>query len=324
MLNRSHIISIAACAALALLCAASPALTRDDDRVLTVGAGKMFAKPSEAAAAARDGDRIEIDSGTYEDCAVWRASSLTIVARDGATLKDRVCQGKAIFVVQGSNVTIRSITFTGARSPDNNGAGIRAEGANLTVEDSAFIDNEEGILSGSDPASTITVRGSIFRGNGSCAGVAGCAHGIYAGHIAALILDGNRFEAQHIGHHIKSRALRTEIKGNVIEDGPTGDASYLVDIPDGGSLILSGNRMQKGPRSDNPEVAVIVGEESAYNPTREIVIEGNAFANDMNRPTDFLRNRTQTEARLTGNAFIGPVIPLSGPGRLIGNSSRDR
>jgi hypothetical protein len=56
----------------------------------------------------------------------------------------------------------------------------------------------------------------------------------------------SRFFDQHIGHHIKSRALKTVLIGNTIEDGPRGTASYEVDIPSGGSLIMQDNTLEKG------------------------------------------------------------------------------
>ncbi|MBM4258570.1 MAG: hypothetical protein FJ147_22060 [Deltaproteobacteria bacterium] len=43
-------------------------------RTLQVGSGKTYALPSQAAAAASDGDTIEIDAGVYSrDAATWKA-----------------------------------------------------------------------------------------------------------------------------------------------------------------------------------------------------------------------------------------------------------
>src|SRR5258706_354601 len=82
------------------------------------------------------------------------------------------------------------------------------------------------------------------------------AHGIYAGHIALLRVENCTFEEQHVGHHIKSRAARTEVIHNSIQDGPDGSASYLVDLPNGGSALISGNIFEKGPRSSNKKTAI--------------------------------------------------------------------
>ena len=285
-----------------------------DTRILRVGPGLTFATPSAAAAVAQSGDTIEIAPGTYRDCAVWPAGArgLTITAAAGGAvaIADRTCEGKAIFVVKGDNVTVRGITFTGAKVPNHNGAGIRAEARNLTVEDSKFLDNEEGMLAGALTGSTIIVRGSYFKGNGNCLDPAGCAHGIYAGNIDRLIVENSTFIEQHIGHHIKSRAERTELVGNTIQDGQNGNSSYLVDIPDGGALIMRNNILQKGPLSDNPSVAVTLGEESNRNATPEIVIENNQFTNHLPRETTFVRNLTGRPAVLRGNGLTGPVRPL--------------
>ena len=110
-------------------------------RELRVGPGEAFAKPSDAARAARDGDTVVIEAGEWKgDVCVWRANDLTILgAGADATVLDaegRAAAGKGLWVVQGTNVAIRGVTLRGAACPDRNGAGIRheADGA-LTVTD---------------------------------------------------------------------------------------------------------------------------------------------------------------------------------------------
>jgi len=290
---------------------AVPALAK----TLLVGQSQAFKSPSQAAATAKAGDIIRIAPGTYFDCAVWAASNITIEAAGShVLLTDKVCEGKAIFVVRGDNVTISGVTFARARAPDGNGAGIRAEGNNLTVIDSTFVDNQEGILAGDNPHSTIIVRNSQFERNGTC--VSACAHGIYANHIALLDVSHSRFFATQAGHHIKSRALRTVIVGNYIEDGPNGTSSYLVDIPNGGALVLVNNVMEKGPLNQNHSAAVSIGEEGVSQPTPELTITKNTFQSD-GPPTSFIKNITATPARLTANILKGDsVTPLNGDGTV--------
>jgi hypothetical protein len=282
---------------------------------LLVGPGQLYLMPSLAAAAAHAGDTVRIAPGTYYDCAIWKTGSLTIEGTGpGVILTDTVCQGKAIFVVHADNVTVRNIVFTRARAADGNGAGIRAEGVNLTVENSKFVDNQEGILAGDNPTSTIVIRNSEFDRNGTC--VSSCAHGIYVGRIALLRVDHSHFLDTQTAHHIKSRAARTEITDNHIEDGPNGTASYLVDVPIGGSLVLSGNTLEKGPNNQNHTAAVIIGEEGVRQPTAELTIKHNLFTND-GPPTAFVKNLTATPAQLTGNILKGDgITPLSGEGSV--------
>src|SRR6185437_6045648 len=211
-------------------------------RTLEVGPNHKFKAPSAAIAAASDGDVVDIApvKDGYFDCAVLRANHLTVEGRgSGVVLTDKTCQGKAIFVTVGNDITIRNITFARARVPDGNGAGIRAEGNNLTIEKSRFINNENGILAADAPNSTIRIFDSEFTRNGKCQNA--CAHGIYVGHIALLHIERTKFFETREGHHIKSRAERTELIRNDIEDGPSGTSSYLVDISNGGSLVMENN-----------------------------------------------------------------------------------
>jgi len=253
---------------------------------------------------------VEIAAGTYTDCALWPAgaSPLTIIGNGKVVLADKVCGGKGIFVVRGADVTIRGITFTGAKVRDHNGAGIRGEGLHLTVENSRFVGNEEGILAGVR-GGTVTIRDSYFERNGTC--IAACAHGVYIGqHIEKLRIENSHFINQRVGHHIKSRAVTTELINNIIEDGPEGNASFLVDLPNGGTLIMRGNTMEKGPKSQNRTTAIAISAERVENPSTEIIIENNKFTNDSASETAFVRNFGTDPITLRNNQFTGAVKPL--------------
>ena len=283
-------------------------------RTLEVGPQRDLKNPSDAAALANDGDSIFIDPGVYTDCATWRANNLTIEGEGDVTVRDRVCQDKAIFVISGSNVTIRAIEFAHARSTQKNGAGIRGEGTNLTIENSRFVDNENGILTGENPKSHIIIRDSVFTENGKCDPF--CAHGIYIGQIALLEVSRSTFFQQYTGHHIKSRAQRAEITGNIIKDGTVGTASYEVEYS-GRRLSCSARQYyRKGSDAANKFAAVSIGEESNVNPTGELTIDRNTFINDNAAPTTFVRNRTATIAQLTDNVIQGKVVSFTGPGQL--------
>lgn len=284
---------------------------------LMVGRDQQYKQPSEAAGVAHAGDTVEIAPGTYYDCAVWTKDHLTIEGTGpGVVLTDKACQGKAIFVIHANDVTVKNITLQRARVADGNGAGIRAEGINLTVENSKFINNQEGILAGTNPTSSIIIRNSEFDHNGTCSNPGGCAHGIYVNNIALLRIERSRFFDTQTGHHIKSRAARTELIDNHIEDGPDGTASYEVDIPNGGALVMTGNVLEKGPKNQNHSAAVMIGEEGVSQPTPELLFKNNAFTND-GPPTAFVNNITATPAQLIGNVFKGNAIkPLIGDGTV--------
>ena len=270
-------------------------------RTLDVGATQPFKTPSAAAAVAKDGDRIAIHPGIYVDCAVWNANNLVIEGvgdPEKIVIAEKICQGKALFITVGDGIAVRNLTLTGARVPDANGAGIRAEGRNLSVASVRFVDNQNGILSATTGGTT-TIRDSLFDRNGTCEKA--CAHGVYIGSVDLLRIENSRFIGTRQGHHIKSRALRTEVIGCTIEDGPDGTASYSIDIPNGGGVLIRGNTLQKGAKSENRHAMISIGEEGATHPTPAIVIEDNAVSSDRHWNTAFLDNRTGTAAVLRGN-----------------------
>lgn len=282
-------------------------------RTLDVGPAQQYKAPSAAVAAAENGDTIRVAPGQYFDCAVIHQDNLTIEGTGpGAVMTDKTCGGKALLVIDGSDVTVRNLTLQRARVPDNNGAGIRAEGGNLTIENTRFLNNQDGILAADNPDATIRIVGSEFDDNGRCQGA--CAHAIYIGHIRALDVENTRIFDTHEGHAIKSRALRTSVTGCDIEDGPNGTSSYVVDIPNGGTLIVENNKIEKGPHTNNWGNAIIIGEEGVTQPTEQIVVRGNQFRNDTGHSTTFVNNITATPAELSQNVFHGQVRPLQGDG----------
>jgi hypothetical protein len=294
----------------AMLCALPLAASA---RELLVGPTRVLKVPSQAATIAADGDIIRIDPGRYADCAIWNASHLVIEAAEpDVVIAGKTCAEMGIFITRGNDITIRGITFADASVIWHNGAGIRAAGDNLTVEHSRFIHNENGILAGGSPGSVVRITDSTFIGNGAC--IALCAHGVYAGApIALLEIDHSVFVDTKVGHHIKSRARNTVIRDSSIQDGPAGTASYLIDIPNGGNVLIQGNTLEKGLHSQNPAVAISIGEEGVKNPTNALIIRNNVFHSDEPERTLFVRNSTQTPADLSGNTVTGNVEPLTEP-----------
>src|SRR5262249_373561 len=173
-------------------------------RILQVGPGKPFAAPSQAAEAAMDGDIIEISPGVYaRDAAVWRANNLILrgvggrphLKADGAN-----AEGKAIWVIQGNNVLIENIEFSGAAVPDENDAALRAESKKLVIRDCYINDNEMGILAG-NPNAEILIENSEFSGSHG-----DYNHNIYMGNIRTFTLQFSYIHHASHGHNVKTRA----------------------------------------------------------------------------------------------------------------------
>jgi len=293
-------------------------------RLLTVGPGKMYPTVLAAAAAVQAGDVIEIDAGQYDDnIVVWRANNITLrgvggkahmhatklIPYSGTDLEN----GKGIWVTVGSNIKVENVEFSNAAVDDKNGAGIRAEGANLTVCNSYFHDNENGILGG---FGTVLIEYSEFAFNGGCVPTFGCSHNLYIANIDKLVFQYNYSHHANIGHLLKSRAKENHILYNRLT-GETGTASYEVDIPDGGLTYLIGNLIQQGTLTDNSTM-VSYAAESAGNPVQQLYAVNNTLVNENGAGT-FMAIRAGSTAQVTNNLFAGPGTAVSGPATQSSN-----
>jgi hypothetical protein len=287
-------------------------------RVLLVGPGKTYAQPSAAAAAAVNGDVIKISAGDYRgDVTTWYANNLTICGVGGRArlfADGRNAQGKGIWVIQGSNAVVDSIEFHNATVPDENGAGIRAEGLNLTIKNSGFYDNENGILGGD--AGTINIERSEFARNGFGDGY---THNIYIGPIDRLNVTASYFHEAKIGHNLKSRAKQTYIENSYFMDGPTGTSSYLVDFPNGGVVYLRGNLFQKGPNADN-SIAIAYGQEGLNKPVNTLEMVHNTVVMTRSGGTYITAPGGTQSVTVKANLFAGTGSPgFFGGGFATGN-----
>ncbi len=276
---------------------------------LAVGPGKQYAAPCAAIAAAQPGDRIEIDAaGSYVgDVCGWTTSGLTIVGVDGRPKIDAggtSAQGKGIWVISGDDTTVENVEMTGAMVTDANGAGIRQEGKNLTVRGCYFHDNQDGILAGDAPGSTIVIEGSEFAHNGAGDGQ---SHNLYINHVDKLVFRWNYSHHANVGHLIKTRALVSDIRYNRFSDEANGTASYEINVPNAGTTMIVGNLIEQGPMTMNAAIIDYGSEPTGFNPTSDLYVVNNTIVNDRPAGGTFVQIAAMvtTPAVLTNNIFFG-------------------
>jgi hypothetical protein len=279
-------------------------------KTLQVGPGKKYAGPCSAIAAASPGDSIVINtSGNYNgDVCQWSTSNLSLVGigpgRAVLNAAGKSSQGKAIWVISGNNTTVENIEFTGAAVPDENGAGIREEGNNLTVRNCYFHDNQEGILSGAGN-STILVEFSEFARNGAGDGK---SHNVYIGNVTKFIFRFNYSHDSIVGHLVKSRAAENDIFYNLLAGGSSGSGSYDLDLPNGGKSYVIGNLIEQGPQTLNGNILAYQEEGPASgNPDHELFVVNNTFVNDFTAGTFIsIDPSVRAPALIQNNIFSGP------------------
>ncbi len=286
------------------------------------GQGLSFAQ---AARQARDGDTIEVLPGTYRgDVAVLTQKRLSIRGRGERPVFDaagRDAEGKAIWVIRGGDITIENIEFRGARVADRNGAGLRFEQGRLTVRRCAFVDNENGILTANFNDAELAIEDSLFAQAPRTRGA--LHHLLYVGRIARLSITGSRFHDGFGAHLIKSRAREARIAHNLIVDGKTGEASYEIDLPNGGAAWIVGNVIHQSARTTNP-VLVSYGAEGDPWPVNSLAMAHNTLVSDATGAW-FLRVWADKlpkdlKVQVINNLTVGAGVLSSGnPGHFEGN-----
>ena len=245
--------------------------TYDDTRpagsghVLNVGEGQQYATPQEAYKASQPGDTIVIHSGTYSfsgneyhtrydaDAPILVSHDINIVGLGDVTF-DIGDVAKGALVTEGNSVDadlyVENITFQGAHNRDFNGAGIRHQDGNLTVVNSDFIGNHNGILGGGDSGDIVKIVDSRFHNNGEGDGK---SHAVYVNGGDQLIVENSEFTGTNEGHHVKSLAEYTKVTDSILGDG-NDTASMAVDVTGGGDLTLERNKIVQSSNVDNGNI----------------------------------------------------------------------
>ncbi len=311
---------------------------------LTVGPGKGFTTINGAIAASHNGDTIDVQAGNYVNNFAVISDSITLQAVGGMvnmTETQPPPNDKGMFTVGtdlsghllAPNVTINGFQISGVAIParlGDNGAAIRYQAGNLTLNDDWFHNNQEGLLATPFVTGTgnITISDSEFGFNGSGNGQ---THGIYVGSIYSLTISDSYFHDTVVGHDIKSRAENntitdSRIYGSSAPNGDTGNDSYQIDLPNGGKDIVTGDVLEKGLHSQNPHfIAFYEAPASGDGPkwaNSSLLVEDDTFINDKGAGVSAVWNLdTLPVVTVEDNDFWN--LPLSsaliGPGVTSGN-----
>lgn len=294
--------------------------------VIQVGPEKAIKTIAAAAVSAGARAIVEVDAGSYVgDVAVWALDELTLRAVGGRVklvAAGVAAEGKGIWVMRGGQMTVEGFEFSGATVPDHNGAGLRLEKGTLTVRNCAFLDNENGILTGSNPDIVLNIENSEFAWNGYGDGL---THNLYVGAIASLSVTGSYFHHARVGHLLKSRAAVNHIFYNRLTDEAGGQASYELEFANGGVAYVVGNVIEQSARTQNPNI-VSYGVEGYKWPKNELYLVNNTLIDNRPQGGVFLRIKPGgVTVKAINNLLVGHSgFESAGPGDYRNNFTVER
>ena len=297
---------------------------RDNQRVLNVGPDRKIRTIAAAAAAARDGDIVEIDPGVYrggvalwpqDDLIVRGASERPHITADGKSIEQR-----DVWLYTGNNIVVENVEISGARSPYENGAAIRHIGSGLVLRHVFLHNNENGLLTGNryaDSGATL-IEHSEFGNNGDGKGL---AHNIYIGRSSKFELRYSFSHGVKGGHLVKSRAAENVIAYNRLTDGVDGTSSYIIDLPEGGRASILGNVIEQGPATLNHGMFSFAGESIAHVENQLLVVNNSIYNRDFQGIV--VRNHHNLDVVMRNNLLGGaPVAMARGSLDAVNNLTR--
>jgi len=256
-----------------------------------------------AAGRLRDGDTLEIGPGTYRQGLEIHSDGVTVRGQGHVVFDRASVRGKGTLVIRGDDTTIMNIECRNVSVRDGNGACVRLAGRNLTLDHVYFHRSQEGVLTGREPGQ-VTVNNSRFE----LLGKGGRAHGLYIGGGELIIRNSLILSSINQGHELKSRARFNLIEQSVIAS-LSGNDSRLIDISNGGQLIIRGSVLEEGPASVNSDVIGFALEGTRY-PHQDIELSNNIILLEGRKHGELLHQRPGTpKPQLNGNAIISSREP---------------
>jgi hypothetical protein len=309
---------------------------------LTVGPGEEYSTIQAAVAASQNGDVIEVQAGTYTNDFATITTSITLEAVGGMVnmvetepppnLKGMLTVGTS---TTAPDVTINGFEISGVAIPakdGGNGAAIRYQSGNLTLNDDWFHNNQDGLLATPFVAGTgsININDSEFGFNGTGTGQ---THNLYIGMINSFTIENSYVHDADAGMEIQSRAENNTIEDNRIFDNNS-TASYSISLPNGGDDIVSGNTIEKGLNSQNHTTMIAFMQAPGSGPptlpsdqghwaNSSLLVSDNTFVNDMasSVPAVWDDSATPVSVTVSDNSFwnVNPANEVLGSATVSGS-----
>ncbi|GAB2929898.1 right-handed parallel beta-helix repeat-containing protein [Rheinheimera gaetbuli] len=251
------------------------------------------AYPTLAAAVTQlqDGSHLKIGPGVYREALNIGRHNVTIEGIGHAVLEQATSDGKGAIVARGDNLTIKNLECRHIKVASKNGACVRLEGRGLTLEHVYFHSSETALLETAKQHGYITILDSRFENLAANAR----AHSIYL-NSASLHFNNSVILANRHQHSLKSRGPLTIIENSIIAE-LSAPGSRLIDISNGGELLIKSSLLQQGPNAVNSQ-AIGFGLEGIKHQTNQISITDSVVLLERER-SNFLLHSGSHQPKLT-------------------------
>jgi hypothetical protein len=267
--------------------------------------GVMFTSLSAAKQAIRNGSRIYLFSGVYEEGIYLDKDDLAIMGEEGVVFDNATVDEKAALVLTGNNVLVENIECRNIQVSDNNGACIRFEGANLTVRNLYAHDSQSGVMTNNN-AGIVKIEHSIFERLGGKAQGAGYAHALYIKADELIFYKSKIISTKGEGSGIKSRSKKVVIDSSLLASMDAMD-SRLVDMANYGELIIKNSVLQQGGHTSNSQLLAYGLETNITSEfdVNRVELVNNIILFDNKKSNVLISSRLLDEMVNRGNVFIG-------------------
>ncbi len=254
---------------------------------------------------AQSGHLILLSTGIYRQAGTIRVDDMTILAEPGAHLTETAADGKGALVLQGENLLVEGLECSRVVVSSGNGACLRQDWGSFTLRGVHFHESQMGVLTG-HKGGKVVIEDSFIHDSGRYQ-PGNYGHNVYTNSGELYFRRSWSLRAANQGHELKSRSRVTIIENSLLASINSED-SRIVDIPEGGELLIRDSLLGEGPFSSNWDIigyGLEVNSAELPHQTNRILITGNTIVSDRFGTAQLLTAKNAQKIIVANNVIVG-------------------
>jgi len=254
---------------------------------------------------AQPGQLILLSAGIYRQAGIIRVDDMTLLAEPSAHLTETAANGKGALLLQGENLLVEGLECSRVVVSSGNGACLRQDWGNVTLRGVHFHESQMGILTG-HKGGKIVIEDSFIHDSGRYQ-PGNYGHNVYTNSGELYFRRSWSLRAANEGHELKSRSRITIIENSLLASINSED-SRIVDVPEGGELVIRNSLLGEGPFSSNWDIIGYGLEVNKAGPPHlinKILITGNTIVSDRFGTARLLNAKHAQKTIVANNVIVG-------------------